>query len=85
MIRKRQGVIAGVYDNSNNLSLITITPAIIFCQCRVVYTSEQLIPGAVDTGNKYKTTKISRKFSKKLETATMGYSGARGKLIHEKT
>jgi hypothetical protein len=27
---------------------------------------------------------ISREFSKKFETALMGYSGAWGKLIHEK-
>ncbi len=45
----------------------------------VVDTSDQLIPGVVDTGDR-----LSFNIFKKIRTAQMKYSGARGTLIHEK-
>ncbi len=47
---------------------------------------EKLAAGVVDTGGKFATLTCEylREFSKKFETVLMEYSGARGKLIHEK-
>jgi hypothetical protein len=44
-----------------------------------------LIAGVVDTADKHSFAKISANFSIKFEIVLMGYSGARGALIHEKT
>jgi hypothetical protein len=41
--------------------------------------------GVVDTGGAPFLANISANFRKKFETVLMGYSGAGGKLIHEKT
>ena len=40
--------------------------------------------GVVDTGGAPLLANISANFRKKFETVLMGYSGAGGKLIHEK-
>ncbi len=40
--------------------------------------------GVVDTGGALRHAKISANFVKKFETVLMGYSGAGGKLLHEK-
>jgi hypothetical protein len=52
-----------------------------------MYTSKfffSFIAGVVDTADKHSFAKISTNLRKQFETAQMGYSGARGKLIHEK-
>ncbi len=50
----------------------------------VADTGGKLAAGVVDTGWCTFTCEYLREFSKKFETVLMGYSGARGKLIHEK-
>jgi len=40
--------------------------------------------GVVDTGGALKHANISANFAKKFETVLIGYSGAGGKLLHEK-
>jgi hypothetical protein len=47
-------------------------------------TGGKFATGAIDTGGQPSVANISVKFSKKFETALMVYSGAWGKLIHEK-
>ncbi len=57
----------------------------------VVDTGSNFAAGVVDTGGKFATggapllANISGNFRKKFETVQMVYSGAGGKLIHEKT
>jgi hypothetical protein len=51
----------------------------------VVDTGGKFAPGVVDTGGQPLAANISANFRKKFETALMVYSGAWGKLIHEKT
>jgi hypothetical protein len=60
----------------------------------VVDTGGNFFAGVVDTGGKFATgsywwctlnCKYLREFSKKIEMVLMEYSGAGGKLIHEKT
>ncbi len=41
--------------------------------------------GVIDTADKHSFAIISRYFSKKFETITMGYSEARGTLIYKKS
>jgi hypothetical protein len=52
----------------------------------VVDTGGNFSAGVVDTGGKFATGVVEylREFSKKFESVLMGYSGAGGKLIHEK-
>ncbi len=50
----------------------------------VVGTGGHFAAGVVDTGGAPLTGEYLREFSKKFETVLMGYSGAGGKLIHEK-
>ncbi len=50
----------------------------------VVDTGGKFATGVVDTGGATFTCEYLSKFSKKFETVQMGYSGAVGKLIHEK-
>jgi len=44
-----------------------------------------IIAGVVDTADKHSIANISTNFSKKFKMVLTGYSGVRGKLIHEKT
>ncbi len=53
----------------------------------VVYTGGKFaagVTGVVDNGGAPLLANISANFRKKIETVLMGYSGAGGKLIHEK-
>ncbi len=50
----------------------------------VVDTCGKFATGVVDTGGQPLAANISTNFRKKFETALMVYSGAWGKLIHEK-
>jgi hypothetical protein len=50
----------------------------------VVDTVGKFAAGVVDTGGNFCRRCRLREFSKKFETALMVYSGAWGKLIHEK-
>jgi hypothetical protein len=50
----------------------------------VVDTGGNFAAGVVDTGGAPLLANISGEFPKKFETVLMGYSWARGKLIHEK-
>ena len=50
----------------------------------VVDTGGKFAIGVVDTGGAPLLANISANFRKKFETVLMGYSGAGGKLIHEK-
>ncbi len=50
----------------------------------VVDTGGNFATGIVDTGGAPLLSKISANFRKKFEMVLMGYSGAGGKLIHEK-
>jgi hypothetical protein len=51
----------------------------------ISFTGDQLIAGVNDSGDKHKISNTSANFHKKFEMSAMGYSGPRGKLIHEKT
>ncbi len=50
-----------------------------------MYTSKffSFIAGVVDNADKLSFAKMYANFRKKIEMFQMGYSGARGKLIHE--
>ena len=50
----------------------------------VVVTGSKFATGVVDTGGALWLANISGNFRKKFETVLMGYSGAGGKLTHEK-
>ncbi len=50
----------------------------------VVDTDGKFATGVVDTGGAPLHANISTNFRKKFETVLIGYSGAGGKLIHEK-
>jgi hypothetical protein len=64
---------AGVVDTGGNFA------------AGVVDTGGKFATGVVDTGDASLLANISANFRKKFETVLMGYSGAGGKLIHEKT
>jgi hypothetical protein len=50
----------------------------------VVDTGGKFSTGVIDTGGAPLLGNISANFRKKFETVLMGYSGAGGKLLHEK-
>jgi hypothetical protein len=68
---------AGVVDTGGNLPPVSTTLAKLVAK---FVPSVSLIP-VVDL---YGTCEYLREFSKKFEMVLMGYSGAGGKLIHEK-
>jgi hypothetical protein len=63
---------AGVVDTGGNFA------------AGVVDTGGKFATGVVDTGLCPLTCEYLREFLNKFETLLMGYSGAEGKLIHEK-
>ncbi len=89
---------AGVIDTGGNLPTVLLTPAANLLAASIVDTGGNFatdINNTSETGGKicqrcrwYRWSTLSceylREFSKKFETALMIYSGAWGKLIHEK-
>jgi hypothetical protein len=66
---------AGVVDTGGNLPPVSTT---------LTKLVAKFAAGVVDTGGQPRDANISANFRKKFETALMVYSGAWGKLIHEK-
>jgi hypothetical protein len=77
-----------------NLQQVSLTPVSLIPAANLPLVSTTLAKlvanfaaSVVDTGGKFATGvvgKYLREFSEKFETVLMGYSGAWGKLIHEK-
>jgi hypothetical protein len=74
---------AGVVDTGGNLPPVSLTPA-----ANLPPVSTTLLKLVANLPQRHRWSTFSceylREFSKKFETALMVYSGAWGKLIHEK-
>ncbi len=80
--------VAGVVNTGGNLLPVSTTLVKLVAKfaAGVVDTGGKFATGVVDTGAWWSTLSCEYllEFSKKFETALMVYSGAWGKLIHEK-